>query len=210
MAFLSSTVEINLVKFSVTLKASSAAFCHKKLWVDSQPLSVQIYPVFRREHVFTQSYWWTVNLQQRNGIMSRKSISYSCSRSTWQQNRCIRLPRQRVPITTFQTKTKEGSGKVEAFFKLIPCWNYFPLGVKSYLPLLSQLSVCISSPWAKVPILSGWNRNKDCSPSLPAPSFPAPTPHQSLKNPLLVLVCTSERPARAHNPKSYWKAGKSR
>lgn len=34
-------------------------------------------------------------------------------------------------------------------------------------------------------------------------SVPTPTAHQSLKNPLLVLVLTSERPARAHNPNSF-------
>lgn len=48
-------------------------FCHKKLWV-SELLPVQIFPNFRRERVFAQSYKWILNLQSCNGIMSRNSI----------------------------------------------------------------------------------------------------------------------------------------
>lgn len=100
----------------------------------------------------------------------------------------------------FQTKTEERERKSRSLVELIPRMNF---SLQSYLCLPSQLSFsCVFSP---NPIKLK-QEQRPLSLASYILHFLLPI---SKKNTLLVLVLTSARPARAHNPNSFWKAEKS-
>lgn len=187
VAVLSATIKIHLLSFFGHFNGFvfPRSFSTKKLWVSDQ-LPVQISPIFRQQHVFAQSYKWTLNLQRCNGIMSGNSIIWELQLfhgGRKEKNNAITSPNVSTVCVNQNLKTeKEERESGVLFFS-----SFIPLSSSSptfNLLLPPQLSICCVFAWAWIPIVSSWNRNKGCCPSscsLP-PLLP---PHTGLeKSPL--------------------------